>query len=86
MTDEYNLKGAGFFTVEDLLDFQHAESEKGLTVRKIWITPQQANNLVNDFADLKTETTGKKLVDFWNAPVLPIEIETLHGIQIGIEL
>lgn len=85
-SDEYNLKEAGMFDVVDLLEFQDYELEQGHKVRKVWITAKQANHLVNSFADVKIRRTGKKLVDYWHTPTLPIEIETLHGIEIGVEV
>ena len=86
MSPEYSLSEAGLFTLEELLDFQNHELEKGRTVEKIWITERQANHLANTFADIKQIKTGMKLVDFWNAPKVPITMESLNGIEIGIEL
>lgn len=83
--EEYKLTEAGAFNEKDLLEFIEAEQEKGRTVRKIWITRLQANHLVNSVEGVKPKLTGKKLVDFWNAPKTPIKLKTIHGVEVGIE-
>lgn len=85
MTNEYKLTETGAFNENDLLEFQQAELDKGRIVRKIWITQIQANHLANSIEGNKPVKTGKKLVDFWNAPNYRSRLKTVHGIEIGVE-
>lgn len=86
MSDEYNLSEAGAFGEVDLLEFVEHEREKGNTVRRIYITRRQAMHLVNEIHGKKPESkTGKKLVDYWEAPKTPITLKTIHGIEVEIE-
>lgn len=86
MSDEYNLKTAGFFTEEDLLDFKASEEEKGNTVRLIYITPKQLTHLIiSTGLKPRLKTTGKKLVDFWNTPDTIDGVNAVHGVEIRLE-
>ena len=50
MDSEYNLKGAGYFTVTDLLDFKYYQENEGLPVTAITITSRQAGVLVDEMS------------------------------------
>jgi hypothetical protein len=85
MNSEYNLKGAGYFTVTDLLDFKYYQENEGLPVTTITITSRQAGVLVDEMSGHTPKLTGKKLVDYWVQPIPPLTPETIHGIKIYVE-